>query len=266
VVSAFHRAALGLLVLAAGCALDDRSLTIIGTGGGHSDAGGASGADGASDAATLPVCQGIPVTSAVITEFTDAVQGQNAVGDPDLEFGTGSDGLGGGSYTYHAPLLAAPVLSLVPTADGQALAVTADPGVPHDSSNQWVGFGFGICYSLGTCIDARRYEGVQFTIAGSLGTCELLFGVVFSEDQDVTFSAATGACAAGAACYPPHSAALVPDAAGVVEVPFASINRNGSPTSTVDPKTIAGIEWQLNVPLAGTPCSASFTVDDVKFF
>jgi hypothetical protein len=129
-----------------------------------------------------------------------------------------------------------------------------------------VGFGFGIGYSVGTCIDASRYEGVQFTIAGSLGTCDLLFGVVFSEDQDVTYNPATGACAAGGTCYPPHSAPLVPDAAGVVKVPFASINQNGSPTSTVDPKTIAGIEWQLNAPLAGTSCSATFTVDDVKFF
>lgn len=264
-VKPFHGVALGVLTFAAGCGLDERSLTVTGTGGAHMDAGGPPGAD-ASDAAPLPVCRGTPVTAALITDFSDALQGTNAVGSPDFEFGTPPDGLGGGSYTYHAPLLAPPVLSLVPTADGQALAVTADPGVPHDSSNEWVGFGFGIGYAVGTCIDASRYQGVQFTIAGSLGTCELLFGVVFSEDQDVTYSPATGACAAGAACYSPHSAPLIPDAAGVIQVPFATINQTGSPTSTVNPKTIAGIEWQLLAPLTGPPCSASFTVDDVKFF
>ena len=260
--------ALAVCALAAGCALDSRSLTVTGGGGTHLDAGGAAGADGARDTPPLPVCQGVPVTGAVITEFTDAVPGQNALGDPDFQFGpgTGPDALGGGSYAYHAPFLMAPVLSLMPTIDGQALAVTANPGVPHDDGNRWSGFGFGIGYSEGACIDASRYDGVQFTIAGSLGTCELLFGVTFSEAEDVALYPAAGSCPAGAACYPPDSAALVPDAAGIVRVPFADIRFNGMPTNTVDPKAMTGIQWQLMAPLTGPPCSASFTVDDVKFF
>jgi hypothetical protein len=268
VVNPLRVCALGGLVLAASCVVDDRTLMVAGAAGtsGHADAGGPAGADGASDTPPLPVCQGTPLTAALITDFSDAVAGHNAFGDPDIQFGSEPDQLGGGSFTYHAPFLTEPVLSLVPTPDGQALAVMANPGVPHDSGNAWTGFGFGLGDAERNCLDASRYSGVQFTVAGSLGTCQLMFGVAFSEVQDVRLNPATGSCSGGAACYPPLSAALVPDAAGIVKVPFASIIFNGMPTNTVDAKAIVGIQWQLMAPLTGTPCAASFTLDDVTFF
>jgi hypothetical protein len=268
VVTLVRLAALGALALAAGCPLDDRTLTVAGAGGDgvRTDGGGGAGADGASDTPPLVVCQGIAVSAALITDFSDAFPSHNAQGDPDIEFGMAMDGLGGGSYTYHAPFLLPPVPALVSTADGQALAVTATPGVPHDSSNVWSGFGFGISYVGGGCLDASAYSGVQFTVVGNLGTCQLVFGVLFSEDQSVTDNPATGSCPAGAACFSPHSAPLVPDTAGLVRVSFVDMKFNGSPTSTVDPKTITGIQWQLLAPLTGTPCVADFRVDDVSFF
>src|SRR5439155_11966978 len=79
VVRPLRAAALGALVLAAGCVLDDRTLTVAGAAGtsGHADAGGPAGADGASDTPPLVVCHGIPVTAALITDFSDAVPGQS---------------------------------------------------------------------------------------------------------------------------------------------------------------------------------------------
>lgn len=255
---------LSMVAFATGCSIDNRSVTFAGVVG-HADAGGP--VDGAVDIIQLPVCKGIPVNGALITDFSYATPGTDPNGKPGIVFGIGSDLLGG-SYTYSAPFLTAPQLSLEPRGDGQALRVTAIPGVPVTSGNAWLGFGFGIGIPpLALCLDASGYSGVQFTIEGSLGTCQLEFGVLFSEDDSIR-DTPVGACAPEVtACYTPLFGPLVPGPGGIVMVPFADMPISaGSPTSTVDTKAITGIQWELIAPLSGDPCVASFTVDDVSFF
>ena len=247
--------------MTAGCSIDSRAV-IVDAGAGRGDAGPA---DAAAETAVLPVCKGAPLKAALITEFSDAFAGTNRMGQPDIQFGSDLDGLGGGSFTYAAAFLKAPTLSLEPKGDGQALRVVSTPEAPVDSGDAWLGFGFGLGYAGGGCLDASAYGGVQFTIDGSLGTCQLRFGVQFSQDDKVEDNPTGGSCTLGNQCYPPLSGALLPGADGIVMVTFAQMS-GGSPMKTVDATTITGINWQLVAPLTGDACVASFTVDDVSFF
>jgi hypothetical protein len=107
---------------------------------------------------------------------------------------------------------------------------------------------------------------VQFTIDGSLGTCQLRFGVQISQDDKVEDNPGGGSCTAvGPECYPPLSGALLAGADGIVMVPFEQMS-SGSPTKTVDATAITGINWQLVAPLTGDPCMASFTVTTCRSF
>jgi hypothetical protein len=248
-----------LAFVAAGCSIDGRAVSVGGF------AGGADAGDAAAETVQLPVCKGMPLKAALITDLSEAFAGTDRMDRPDIEFGSNPDELRGGSFTYAAPFLEAPTLSLEPRGDGQALRVLASPGAPVDSGDAWVGLGFGLTYGEGGCLDATGYSGVQFSIDGSLGTCQLRFGVQFSQDDKVEDNPSGGSCALGPQCFPPLSGPLVPGADGIVMVPFAEVS-GGSPTKTIDATTITGVNWQLVSPLTGDPCMASFTLDDVTFF
>jgi len=254
-------AAFLVALVAGGCSIDSRAVSV----GGAAGRGDAGQGDLAAETVQLPVCKGTPLKAALITDLSDAVPGTDSKGQPQITFGSVLAGLGGGTFTYAAPFLNAPTLSLEPKGDGQALRVLASPGVPVDSGDAWLGFGFGLGYLDGGCLDASEYGGVQFTIDGSLGTCQLRFGVSISEDDKIEDNPGGGSCALGAQCYSPLSGALLPGADGIVMVPFAQIS-GGSPTKTVDATAITGVNWQLVAPVTGDPCVASFTVDDVSFF
>ena len=200
------------------------------------------------------VCSGAPPSRALITDFSDAT-----VGTSGISFGT-SPNIGGGSYTYAAPGLSAPVLSLAAApagSTGQALEVVANPGLTTDPSNAWSGFGVG----FDMCVDASAYTGVAFTITGGLGDCALTFSPVFSEDNSVTDDPTFGSCTA-ASCFTGQSAPLSP---GTSIVHFADVI-GGSPQTFVDPRALTGVQWQLNAPTDGVSvCAANFAVTNVTF-
>ena len=54
--------------------------------------------------------------------------------------------------------------------------------------------GFGLYYSSVDCLDAASYTGVQFELAGSLGSCHLAFGSNFSGDSFTGDDPARGGC------------------------------------------------------------------------
>ena len=141
------------------------------------------------------------------------------------------------------------------------MRVDVDPRVPLNASLAYAGFGFGIGYlGYDSCLDASAYTGVRFTTEGSLGTCKLAFGLQFSQDNNVLDNP-SGACALKEKCFPPTAPFAVP---GTVTVLFSE-PFGGSPVDKLDPRTITGLQWGLALPTTGTPCSASFTVDDVTF-
>lgn len=226
-----------------------------GTGGVSGGKGGISGGTGGAGGTTpVMVCSGMPPSRALITDFSDATAGTSAI-----SFGTAPN-IGGGSYTYAAPGLTAPVLSLAPApagSTGQALEVAASPGLVTDPANAWTGFGLG----FDMCVDASAYTGVEFTVTGTLGNCALTFTPIFSEDNSVTDDPTFGACT-GTSCFAGQSAALSP---GTNIVHFADVI-GGSPQPFVDPRALTGVQWQLNAPFDGVSvCSANFAVTNVTF-
>jgi hypothetical protein len=226
-----------------------------GTGGagGRGGVSGRGGAGGTGGTTPVMVCSGTPPSRALITDFSDATAGTSAI-----SFGTAPN-IGGGSYTYAAPGLTAPVLSLAPApvgSTGQALEVAANPGLVTDPSNAWTGFGLG----FDMCVDASAYTGVEFTITGALGNCALTFTPIFSEDNSVTDNPTFGSCTS-ASCFPGQSASLLP---GTNIVHFADV-LGGSPQPFVDPRALTGVQWQLNAPTDGTLCSANFAITNVTF-
>ena len=227
---------------------------VSGKGGTTGTAGMSGAAGGAGGTAPVMVCSGTPPSRALITDFSDATAGTSGI-----SFGTAPD-IGGGSYTYAAPGLAAPVLSLAPApagSTGQALAVVANPGLTTDPANNWSGFGLG----FDMCVDASAYTGVEFTVTGGLGNCQLTFSPVFSEDNSVTDDPTFGSCTA-ASCFTGQSGSLSP---GANIVHFTDVI-GGSPQTSVDPRALTGVQWQLNAPTDGVSvCSASFAITNVTF-
>jgi hypothetical protein len=212
------------------------------------------GSGGAGGSAPM-VCSGTPPASALITDFSDAV-----VGTSGISFGT-QPSIGGGSFTYAATGLTAPVLSLAPApagSTGQALQVAANPGLTTDPANDFSGFGLG----FDMCVDASAYTGIQFTITGSLGNCSLTFATQFSEDNSVTDDPSFGSCTLGGNCFPPSSN---PIGTGTTVVHFADVF-GGSPLTAVDAHALTGVQWNLSGPTDGVSvCSANFAVTDVTF-
>jgi hypothetical protein len=163
-----------------------------------------------------------------------------------------------GLYTYAAPQLVAPAVTVLSNGDGttSGLQVSANPGTSTDPRNAYLGFGMGF---LG-CLDASAFTGVQFTITGDLGTCTLQLELTPSEDNAAPWGFCT---AADGQCYGPFSQ---PVGVGTTVVSFSDMT-GGTPLATVDPSALNDIGWSLTVPTDGVtaPCVANFSVTDVSF-
>ena len=161
-------------------------------------------------------------------------------------------------FTFSAPGLAPPVFTV---GSDFSLQVSVNPGVSTDPANAFLGFGFG--FFNPPCLDARAFNGIQFTLSGDLGTCTLAASLAPSQDNS-TANGPFGTCdPAAGPCLPPQSGPLGP---GVNVVHFSDMT-GGSPVPTLDPSGLNAIQWILNVPSDGVtpPCMASFTISDVKF-
>jgi len=218
----------------------------VGTGG----AGGVGGTGGTGGSTPPPMaCLGTPVASPVITDFSDAVAGSS------ISFGT-PPGLTGGTFSYSGTGLTAPALALTTVGSGmsaEGLQVSASPGATADGTQNF--FGFGLFFN--SCLDASAFSGVKFTIAGDLGNCGISFATTFSETVSPTDDT-RGACTL-ASCFP---GSFPLTSTGTIIVPFSALS-GGSP-SVIDPKSIIGVQWQMNQPL-GAACVANFTISDVEF-
>ncbi len=217
--------------------------------GGKGGQGGSTGQGGTGGGAPPPSpCVGSPPPSALITDFSDAV-----AGDPIL-FGTPPQ-ITGGTFSYAAPALTPPVLTLATGANGTpALAVASNPGQPTDPANGY--FGFGLFFD--SCVDASAYNAVKFTVNGTLGDCAIRFAVTSSENVSPADDP-RGTCTETTGCYPPSTQLTT---TGTIVVPFFGFTFPGSP-NVVDPTSLVGIQWQMDT--LGVACHASFTIDDISF-
>jgi hypothetical protein len=226
---------------------------IAGRGGMTGGAGGTLGTGGEGGAPGAMVCNGSPPTSPVITDFSDALSTPS-----DILFGTAPN-LGGGTFTYAAPGLTPPALSLVPAppgSTGQGLAVSESTGTPTDPQNAYSGFGLG----FDMCVDASAYTGIQFTIGGNIGNCALTFAAQFSEDNSVTDNPMFGSCTS-ASCFPPSSA---PFGLGTTTVDFADVF-GGSPDMVVDARALTAVQWNFAPTDGVSACTAELVVTNIEF-
>jgi hypothetical protein len=190
-----------------------------------------------------------------------APAGQVCVGSPPAgALITGSPTTpAGGTFTYAAPGLSAPVVDSLTSPDGvlQGLHVNANPGVTTDPANNWLGV--GLFFSAPACVNATAYTGIKFTITGDLGSCRLSFIGAPSEDNPVA-NGPFGACTAQSCLSPSFGPILT----GTTTVNFTDLS-GGDPFPTLDAAAINDIGWQLNAPTDGTACTANFTITDVAF-
>ena len=239
------------LVLTAACSIDGRAVTV----------------DGSVPIIAMRVCQGIAVQQALITDFSDAVPGTDLDGNPGILYGLGPVQRGGTAVVFAAPGLKPPQLSLEPHGNDQALRIEANPGMTV-GDNYYLGFALGFGQDAELCVDATGYRGVSFTLDGTVGSCQLMFQVLVSQDFRVGPHDPAGACTLGELCVPPYSRPLAVNGPAPYMIPFADLVNAGNPVAGIDSQTIRSIVnvgWKL-FALGGTPCQASLLLDDVAFF
>jgi hypothetical protein len=222
--------------------------------------------DAGAGAAVPGPCASIVVKQDLITDFSDAFDAPDFDGHPGgVSFTGGPVERGGVSYRFAAPGLDPPRLSLEPRVHDLALRIEAAPRMPIDG-NYYLGVAFGFSAGDEVCIDASAYRGVQFTLDGTTGTCQLMFQVERSEDYRIGPNTKVASCTLGELCYPPFSPPLIVDGQRNHAIPFADLTMPGNPIPEVNPKAITGVGFKLFAPVAGPPCVASLVVDDLAFF
>jgi hypothetical protein len=192
-------------------------------------------------------CQGAAPQNALISDFSDAAPAA------PIPFGT-VPSLTGGTFSYAAPGLNAPELTLTSGANGTAaLHVAVHTLVAPDPSSNY--FGFGLYFD--SCVDASAYDSIQFTLSGDLGDCDVRFAPTSSENVSIADDP-RGACTL-ASCFPP---AYPVSSSGTTRVRFADL-LGGSP-GLISAASLIGVQWQMNAP-DGSACGADFSIDDVTF-
>jgi hypothetical protein len=185
---------------------------------------------------------------------------------PLLTFG----GNAWGSYTYAAAGQTAPTAAL--SNDGNGIQISGGFVSPVTAGANYEGV--GLYYNNSGCLDVTAYTGIQFDFSGTLGGCAIQLGASYSGDASESGNPMRGACAGtSSTCYGPSydvttEALAVTSSSPTIKVPFNLLS-GGMPISTLDPRSIITVQWQLSGPLGGSDggaCSANFTVENVKFY
>jgi hypothetical protein len=132
-------------------------------------------------------------------------------------------------------------------------------------------WGLDLTFGFESCIDASAFQGVSFTVEGDLGSCELSFSPLSSENASVNYYG-PGSCsvpapvthdAIVAGCRAPRS---VPLGTGSHLVRFADL-AGGTPESTVNPATLVGLQWWLAASSApgAPPCVGEVQIRNIAF-
>ncbi len=132
-------------------------------------------------------------------------------------------------------------------------------------------WGLDLTFGFDSCVDASAFQGVSFTVEGDLGSCELSFSPLSSENASVNYYG-PGSCsvpapvthvAIVAGCRAPRSEPL---GTGSHLVRFADLT-GGTPEPTVNPATLVGLQWWLAASSApdAPPCVGEVRIVDIAF-
>ena len=127
-------------------------------------------------------------------------------------------------------------------------------------------YGFGLL-SFDACVNTTKYTGIQFTLGGTTGGCDLYLLLQTFDEQGV---ANKGGCTTS--CYQFPRKKLEVGTAPVV-VHFTDLENTGLPATAAAMKAqIVGLQWQFQSPApapdGGTQVSCTgidLTIDDVQF-
>ncbi|HXU63121.1 MAG TPA: hypothetical protein VN962_15550 [Polyangia bacterium] len=229
------------------------------TGSGGSGTGG-SGTGGSAGAAMA--CNGgvtTPPAADLITDFSDVP----ADAGSSITFGSTGTVMGGVATFQNAA--SSPGTASV---TGGALTYSATVSMAGTGGDMYPYSGVVVYINGPACVDASQYSGVSFSIKGDLGTCGLVFSFNDAEHGVATTSSTGEVRATGpSGSYSPQKAiTTVGSTAATVMVAWADPT-GGSPATPVDPKNLTSVQWQLtNSSTSTAPCTASITVDDIKFY
>ncbi len=115
------------------------------------------------------------------------------------------------------------------------------------------------------CIDASGFDGVEFSISGSLSGCSLVFASVDPEHQ---YYRAEGP-------YPPESpipTAELTSQPRTIKAPFRNAGIPGNPATPTDASKLTFLQWMVIVPVGSSDgsavpaCTGTLAIDDVKLY
>jgi hypothetical protein len=137
----------------------------------------------------------------------------------------------------------------------------------------------GLVLFFNNCVNACAFQGVSFSIKGTLTGCTMQFSSNFTQDvcnDGTTNTDPKGSYKfdAGATC-PAYSPQVVLDAltttAQTVQVSFTDPKLiGGVPETMVDNGHLTAVQWQFTIPQAGDgaadACIANVNISNVKFY
>jgi len=129
--------------------------------------------------------------------------------------------------------------------------------------DSWAGIGLSISEG---CIDTTQVGGVQFSISGSFGGCDLEVLVITPQDESASADPCRGACTAGAgACSAPF--AVIPQWQFVNNTASVTFNGvgGGSP-SPYGTRELIGLQFRFVAPEdSSAGCMPNATLSGVMF-
>ncbi len=163
------------------------------------------------------------------------------------------------SFSYAGDSQTAPSTTLTPDGNGFELSASLKPPL---SGNNYAGF--GMYFNSGSCLDASQKTGIQFTLAGDLGSCSLHYLLLFARDLSHSDDPGRGYCQdTDAVCHGPS--VLVAPSANAIQIPFSSLD-NGAPVAALDPRNLVTMQWELSASDTAAGCNANVTVQNVSFY
>ena len=137
----------------------------------------------------------------------------------------------------------------------------------------------GFVLFFNNCVNACAFQGVSFSIKGSIDGCTMQFSSNFTEDvcnDGTTNTDPKGSYKfdAGATCpaYSPQVPITgITATAQTIKVSFTDTKLiGGVPDMTVDNGHLTGVQWQFTIAQAGdgapSACIANINISDVKFY
>ena len=230
------------------------------TGGSNGSGGAASGGSGGGASGQLQCSPGVSPAMALLTDFGSATW-NNTAG----KWGTPGN-LTGAVYSYGGNKLtdAGMATALMQMVDTTAMNTVLSGTV---AAGDYGGGGL----SFDSCVNTTTYTGVQFTLGGTTGGCDVYFQVQTFVEQGIANKGGCDPSAAGASCYSfPQMKLASPT--GMVTVHFSDL-AGGMPTgASAIAAQIVGLQWQFQSAApatAGGPqtdCTGiNLTIDDVQF-